>query len=44
MTFDRVAVCEKGSIIEFDKPEVLLKDSESVFYSIAESYSSESVI
>lgn len=36
MDSDRILVLEKGEVAEFDKPEVLLKDSNSIFYSLAQ--------
>lgn len=34
---DRIMVLEKGKVIEFDSPNKLLADSNSVFYSMAKS-------
>lgn len=31
---DRILVLERGAVKEFDSPEVLLKDTESIFYSL----------
>jgi len=33
--YDRIIVMDKGEIIEFDSPKVLLENTESVFYSMA---------
>lgn len=33
--FDRVILLDKGLIIEYDSPEVLLRNSSSAFYSMA---------
>lgn len=36
MDNDRILVLEKGEVAEFDKPEVLLKNKNSIFYSLAQ--------
>jgi ABC-type multidrug transport system fused ATPase/permease subunit len=33
--YDRIIVMDKGEIVEFDSPKVLLENTESVFYSMA---------
>ncbi|GMM34012.1 ATP-binding cassette glutathione S-conjugate transporter [Saccharomycopsis crataegensis] len=35
MDSDRILVLEKGEVAEFDKPEVLLQNHDSIFYSLA---------
>jgi len=35
MDSDRVLVLDKGKVMEFDTPSTLLKDQESIFYSLA---------
>ncbi len=37
MDSTRILVLDKGKIAEFDSPEALLKDKDSVFYSMAQS-------
>ncbi len=35
MDYDRIMVLDRGSIVEFDSPDTLLADSNSVFYGMA---------
>ena len=35
VVFSRILVLDKGEIIEYDSPDVLLKDKRSIFYGMA---------
>ncbi|OQV19026.1 Multidrug resistance-associated protein 1 [Hypsibius exemplaris] len=35
MNYDRIMVLEQGEVVEFDAPEILLKDTGSLFYGLA---------
>ena len=35
MDYDRIMVLDKGNIVEFDSPDNLLKDNQSIFHGMA---------